>query len=75
MQKPPKNAAQMRDLKMAHVPEDRHKMGLVTGFEAYEAAILGYHNSPVYNGKVLMNRKAMLDECNERMARLGRASA
>ncbi|RNF72302.1 ABC transporter ATP-binding protein [Marinomonas rhizomae] len=66
--KAPKDAAQMRDLKMAHVPEDRHKMGLVTGFEAYEAAVLGYHNSPDYNGKVLMNRKAMLDECNERMA-------
>ncbi|MGO2356072.1 MAG: ABC transporter ATP-binding protein [Marinomonas foliarum] len=66
--KAPKDAAQMRDLKMAHVPEDRHKMGLVTGFEAYEAAVLGYHNSPVYNGKILMNRKAMLDECNERMA-------
>ncbi|CUB05416.1 ABC transporter ATP-binding protein [Marinomonas fungiae] len=64
----PKNAAQMRDLKMAHVPEDRHKMGLVTGFEAYEAAVLGYHDSEAYNGKVLMKRKAMLDECNERMA-------
>ena len=66
--KAPKDAAQMRDLKMAHVPEDRHKMGLVTGFEAYEAAVLGYHNSPAYNGKILMDRKAMLDECNERMA-------
>ncbi|MBJ7537932.1 ABC transporter ATP-binding protein [Marinomonas transparens] len=66
--KAPKNAAQMRDLKMAHVPEDRHKMGLVTGFEAYEAAVLGYHNSDAYNGKVLMNRKVMVDECSRRMA-------
>ncbi|MBR7889289.1 ABC transporter ATP-binding protein [Marinomonas sp. A79] len=66
--KTPKNAAQMRDLKMAHVPEDRHKMGLVTGFEAYEAAVLGYHNSAAYNGKILMNRQAMLDECKTRMA-------
>ncbi|TDO95893.1 ABC transporter ATP-binding protein [Marinomonas balearica] len=65
--KSPKNAAQMRDLKMGHIPEDRHKMGLVTGFEAYEAAILGYHNDPDYNGKILLNRKAMLNECNERM--------
>ncbi|BFM50605.1 ABC transporter ATP-binding protein [Marinomonas sp. THO17] len=66
--KAPKDAAQMRDLKMAHVPEDRHKMGLVTGFEAYEAAVLGYHNSSSYNGKILMDRKAMLDECHVRMA-------
>ncbi|TPE49818.1 ABC transporter ATP-binding protein [Maribrevibacterium harenarium] len=64
----PCNAAQMRELKMAHVPEDRHKMGLVTGFEAYEAAILGYHDRPDYNGSILMNRKAMLAECEERMA-------
>jgi len=64
----PQNAAQMRALKMAHVPEDRHKMGLVTGFEAYEAAILGYHNSATYNGQVFMHRKIMVDECKERMA-------
>lgn len=63
----PKNASEMRDLKMAHVPEDRHKMGLVTGFEAYEAAILGYHNSSAYNGRILMDRKGMLEECQERM--------
>lgn len=63
-----KDASQMRDLKMAHVPEDRHKMGLVTGFEAYEAAVLGYHNSADYNGKILMDRKGMIEECRERMA-------
>ncbi|TBR40955.1 ABC transporter ATP-binding protein [Marinomonas agarivorans] len=62
-----KNPQQMRELKMAHVPEDRHKMGLVTGFEAYEAAVLGYHDSPAYNGKVLLKRKAMQSECLERM--------
>ncbi|KZN14128.1 ABC transporter ATP-binding protein [Marinomonas sp. TW1] len=66
--KAPKDAAQMRDLKMAHVPEDRHKMGLVTGFEAYEAAVLGYHNSASYNGKILMDHTAMLEECKVRMA-------
>ena len=43
-------------------------MGLVTGFEAYEAAVLGYHDSEAYNGSVLMKRSAMLEECNERMA-------
>mgnify|MGYP000123758716 CR=1 FL=1 len=67
--KNPKTAAQMRDLKMAHVPEDRHKMGLVTGFEAYEAAVLGYHNSPAYNGAILMNRQTMVAECAERMTK------
>lgn len=64
----PKTAAQMRALNMAHVPEDRHKMGLVTGFEAYEASVLGYHNAERYNGKVLMKRQAMLEECQARMS-------
>ncbi|MBM6551998.1 ABC transporter ATP-binding protein [Marinomonas ostreistagni] len=64
----PKTAAQMRALHMAHVPEDRHKMGLVTGFEAYEAAVLGYHDADTYNGKILMKRQAMVEECQARMA-------
>ena len=31
---------------LAHVPEDRHRMGLVIPFEAAENAILGYHDDP-----------------------------
>lgn len=31
-----------RDLKLAHVPEDRHHRGLVLAFEAWESAVLGY---------------------------------
>ncbi len=34
---------QMREAGLAHIPEDRHKHGLVLGFEARENAILGYH--------------------------------
>ena len=41
--------AEMRQLKMGHVPEDRHRMGLVTAFLEYENSILGYHNDPRYS--------------------------
>ena len=34
--------AMARDLKLAHVPEDRHHRGLVLAFEAWESAVLGY---------------------------------
>jgi simple sugar transport system ATP-binding protein len=40
------DAAEMRRLGLAHVPEDRHRMGLVTRFFEYENAVLGYHRDP-----------------------------
>ncbi len=40
--------AKMRERGVAHVPEDRHHMGLVLPFEENENAILGYHRSPLY---------------------------
>ena len=37
---------EMRALGLAHVPEDRHRLGLVTGFAAWESALLGYQREP-----------------------------
>ena len=41
-------AARARTAGLAHVPEDRLRMGLVTSFQEWENAILGYQNSPEY---------------------------
>jgi simple sugar transport system ATP-binding protein len=38
--------ATARALGLAHVPEDRHRCGLVLPFAAWEAAALGYQRSP-----------------------------
>ena len=38
----------LRDRGLAHVPEDRHYMGLILPFEEYENSILGYHDEPQY---------------------------
>ena len=38
----PADPADMRALGLAHVPEDRHRRGLVLPFEARENAVLGY---------------------------------
>src|SRR5690606_9531300 len=35
-------AADAREAGIAHVPEDRHRLGLVTTFQEWENAILGY---------------------------------
>ncbi len=40
--------ARMRERGVAHVPEDRHHMGLVLSFEESENSILGYHRKPQY---------------------------
>jgi general nucleoside transport system ATP-binding protein len=39
---------ELRDRGLAHVPEDRHHVGLVLAFEENENSILGYHDKPEY---------------------------
>jgi general nucleoside transport system ATP-binding protein len=38
-----------RELRIAHVPEDRQQRGLVLPFPAWESALLGYERRPRYN--------------------------
>lgn len=64
----PYNPAMIRAAGVAHVPEDRQRMGLITSFSASESAVLGHHNESRYNGSVLMNHKTMEEECKARMA-------
>lgn len=63
----PVDAAMMREYGMGHVPEDRHKMGLINKFSAQEAFVLGYHNHPMYNRGLLQDKKAILQDCQEKM--------
>ncbi|ODT73318.1 MAG: heme ABC transporter ATP-binding protein [Pelagibacterium sp. SCN 63-23] len=48
-------AAKARAAGLAHVPEDRQRMGLVTGFMEWENAILGYSDSPEYRRGLLLD--------------------
>ena len=53
-----------RELKqkgLAHVPEDRQRMGLVTAFKAYENLIFGYHDQEPYSKSSLMKEKNILE--------------
>ncbi len=54
---------EVRKLKVAHVPEDRHRMGLLTDFQARESIILGYHRLPRYNRGLLLDQKVIDEEC------------
>ncbi len=48
-----------RELHLAHVPEDRHAVGLVMNFPAWESAVLGYHDAPKYRAGPNMKHAAM----------------
>lgn len=48
-----------RALGLAHVPEDRHRCGLVLPFPAWESAVLGYHERPRYTHFARMDHHAM----------------
>ena len=49
----------MRHLGLSHVPEDRHRMGLIIPFSARESAILGYHHEAAYNDILRLRRSAV----------------
>jgi len=63
----PLGPAQMRRLGVAHVPEDRHRLGLVTGFPAWESAILGYQRDRKYGFGPVMNNNAARRDCARMM--------
>jgi simple sugar transport system ATP-binding protein len=56
-----------RQLGLAHVPEDRLRMGVVASFSAEDNAILGYHDRAAYNRGVLLNRRSIHAECEKEM--------
>ena len=64
----PADPAAVRAMKVGHIPEDRHRMGLINAFTADEAFILGYHRNADYNGRILTNRKGINADCAEKMA-------
>ncbi|MDA8757237.1 ABC transporter ATP-binding protein [Amylibacter sp.] len=57
----------MRENSIGHIPEDRHKHGLILGFEAYENMVLGFHNTEMTGGKKLLDKNHMLMHAAERM--------
>jgi len=57
----------MRENSIGHIPEDRHKHGLILEFEAYENMILGFHNTEMTGVGKLLDKNHMLAHATERM--------
>lgn len=58
---------EIRGLGVAHVPEDRLRMGLISNFSASESALLGYHNDSSVNGRFMLNRRKVQANCADMM--------
>ncbi len=56
-----------RLLGIGHVPEDRHRVGLVMSFEACESAMLGFHREKIYGKGVLYDRGAIIADAERKM--------
>jgi simple sugar transport system ATP-binding protein len=64
------NADDRRMAGIAHVPEDRHRRGLVMPFAEWENSCFGYHYEPRFDGPfVTMNRDAIRDLAREGIER------
>jgi ABC-type uncharacterized transport system ATPase subunit len=63
----PCDAAEARAQKLAHVPEDRHRLGIVTSFDACENVILGYHGDDLYQKGIFQDRRAILADTAKKM--------
>ena len=63
----PSDPASLRKAGLAHVPEDRHRLGLVTGFSAWESAALGYQDDAALGGRYLLSPQAMQRRCADLM--------
>jgi simple sugar transport system ATP-binding protein len=65
----PTDPAEMRDLGVAHVPEDRLRQGMVAAFQASETSILGYQEDPPFCRGYLLDGPAVNAHCAQLMER------
>ncbi|WP_280150571.1 ABC transporter ATP-binding protein [Piscinibacter sp. XHJ-5] len=63
----PVDPRRLRALGVAHVPEDRHRLGLVLGFAAWESALLGYEDEPAVRRGPWLLRAPARRQCREMM--------
>ena len=62
------NPRELKEKGLAHVPEDRQRMGLVTDFKAYENLIFGYHDQQPFSKSSILNHKDIISHSKKIMA-------
>ena len=61
--------SELRKRGLAHVPEDRHHVGLVLPFEENENAILGYHDDEKFLNGPFLNIDAIRTDAREKITK------
>ena len=64
-----KTPSEMRDIGAGHIPEDRHKHGLVLEFEARENSVLGFHDTALSGSGRWLEKALLHEHCNGLMER------
>jgi simple sugar transport system ATP-binding protein len=61
------NPRNFRNRAIAHVPEDRQRLGLILPFAACENTILGYHRSAAFGTGGFLDRSAIIGDAARKM--------
>ena len=59
-----KSSRQIIDKGVGHIPEDRHKRGLILKYSLYENSVLGKHHKTPFSKGIVMDYKAIRKHCN-----------
>lgn len=60
-----KNPMDIINSGLGHIPEDRHKRGLILDYSLYENSILGSHRSEPFSKKGIMNYRNIREYCKK----------
>lgn len=58
-----KTPREILDSGVGHIPEDRHKRGLILKYSLFENAILGKHHKKPFSNGIFMNYKEIRENC------------
>ncbi|MDC0194981.1 ABC transporter ATP-binding protein [Alphaproteobacteria bacterium] len=61
------NPKDLKEKGLAHVPEDRQRMGLISDFKAYENLIFGYHDQQPFSKSSILNEKDIISHSHKAM--------
>ncbi|WP_138467402.1 ABC transporter ATP-binding protein [Poseidonocella sp. HB161398] len=66
---PGSDARARRRAGITHVPEDRHRLGLILDFKAWENTGFGYQDLPKYCSGLMMDNQALREDTDAKMGR------
>jgi simple sugar transport system ATP-binding protein len=60
-----KSPREIFDSGVGHIPEDRHKRGLILKYSLFENSVLGIHRNKPFSNGIVMDYKAIKEHCDK----------